>query len=369
MTDTPDRRAFLKAAAATGALGAVGAPAAEAQTSAALKFSAPAPFSFEALQEEARRLIKEPYRPPAVPDPQITSKIDYEAWGKITYNTDYALYAADKERFPVEFFHLGMFFKKAVRIHKVDGGEAREILYDPAYFNMPDDLIAHQLSPGAGFAGFRLQEPKNGQLDWKKNDWVAFLGASYFRAIGELRQYGMSARGIALDTWVADRSEEFPDFSHIYIGPETEDGVVLHALLEGPHIVGAYRFLMTRGKGVVMDIECKLFLRGDFVRFGIAPLTSMYWFSETGKPTAIDWRPEVHDSDGLSMWTGAGERLWRPLNNPQRVMASAFGDNNPKGFGLMQRDRNYDHYLDNVFYDRRPSVWIEPKGDWGKGAI
>ena len=198
---------------------------------------------------------------------------------------------------------------------------------------------------------------------------MAFLGASYFRAIGELRQYGMSARGIALDTWVADRSEEFPDFSHIYIGPETEDGVVLHALLEGPHIVGAYRFLMTRGKGVVMDIDCKLFLRGDFVRFGIAPLTSMYWFSETKKPTAIDWRPEVHDSDGLSMWTGAGERLWRPLNNPQRVMASAFGDNNPKGFGLMQRDRNYDHYLDNVFYDRRPSVWIEPKGDWGKGAI
>ena len=369
MTDTPDRRAFLKAAAATGALGAVGAPAAEAQTSAALKFSAPAPFSFEALQEEAWRLIKEPYRPPAVPDPQITSKIDYEAWGKITYNTDYALYAADKERFPVEFFHLGMFFKKAVRIHKVDGGEAREILYDPAYFNMPEDSIAHQLSPGAGFAGFRLQESKNGQLDWKKNDWVAFLGASYFRAIGELRQYGMSARGIALDTWVADRSEEFPDFSHIYIGPETEDGVVLHALLEGPYIVGAYRFLMTRGKGVVMDIDCKLFLRGDFVRFGIAPLTSMYWFSETRKPTAIDWRPEVHDSDGLSMWTGAGERLWRPLNNPQRVMASAFGDNNPKGFGLMQRDRNYDHYLDNVFYDRRPSVWIEPKGDWGKGAI
>jgi len=369
MTDTPDRRAFLKAAAATGALGAVGAPAAEAQTSAALKFSAPAPFSFEALQEEAWRLIKEPYRPPAVPDPQITSKIDYEAWGKITYNTDYALYAADKERFPVEFFHLGMFFKKAVRIHKVDGGEAREILYDPAYFNMPEDSIAHQLSPGAGFAGFRLQESKSGQLDWKKNDWVAFLGASYFRAIGELRQYGMSARGIALDTWVADRSEEFPDFSHIYIGPETEDGVVLHALLEGPYIVGAYRFLMTRGKGVVMDIDCKLFLRGDFVRFGIAPLTSMYWFSETRKPTAIDWRPEVHDSDGLSMWTGAGERLWRPLNNPQRVMASAFGDNNPKGFGLMQRDRNYDHYLDNVFYDRRPSVWIEPKGDWGKGAI
>ncbi len=370
MVDAPDRRAFLKAAAATGAVGAVGATQGSAQPQGdSIKFGPAAPFSFDLLKEEAKRLIGEPYRPPAQPSPEITSKIDYEAWGKITYNTDYALYATSPERFPLEFFHLGMFFKKAVRIHKAEKGEAREILYDPVYFDMPANSIAHGLAQGAGFAGFRIQEPKDGELPWKKNDWVAFLGASYFRAIGELRQYGLSARGVALDTWVADRSEEFPDFTHVYVGPETETGVVLHALLEGPHIVGAYRFLMTRGKGVVMDIDCKLYLRGDFVRFGIAPLTSMYWFSETRKLTAIDWRPEVHDSDGLSMWTGTGERLWRPLNNPGRVMASAFGDKNPKGFGLMQRDRNYDHYQDNVFYDRRPSVWVEPKGEWGKGAI
>jgi len=367
MTDAPDRRSFLKAAAATSALGAVPSQAQEA--GGALKFGPPEAFSFDKLVEEARALIDKPFRAPTIPDPEITSKIDYEAWGQITYNTDHALYATSKERFPLEFFHLGMFFKKAVRVHAVDGGKAREILYDPAYFNMPETSIAKKLSPGAGFAGFRLQEAKDGPLDWKKNDWVAFLGASYFRAIGELRQYGLSARGVALDTWVADRPEEFPDFTHIYVGPETADGVVLHALLEGPHIVGAYRFLMTRGKGVVMDIDAKLFLRGDFIRFGIAPLTSMYWFSETRKPTAIDWRPEVHDSDGLAMWTGAGERLWRPLNNPPRVMASAFGDTNPKGFGLLQRDRNFDHYLDGVNYDRRPSVWIEPKGNWGKGAV
>ncbi|MFY9629808.1 MAG: glucan biosynthesis protein, partial [Methylocystis sp.] len=254
MTDSPDRRAFLKAAAATSALGAVGAARADTQTtSSGIKLGEATPFSFEALKAEAARLIKEPFRAPSIPNPEITSKIDYEAWGKITYNTDHALFAQGPERFPLEFFHLGMFFKKAIHVHKVDKGEAREILYDPSYFNMPEDSIARQLSPGAGFAGFRIQESKEGQLDWKKNDWVAFLGASYFRAIGELRQYGLSARGIALDTWVSDRSEEFPDFTHIYVGPETDDGVVLHALLEGPHIVGAYRFLMTRGKGVVMD--------------------------------------------------------------------------------------------------------------------
>ncbi|MBI1867185.1 MAG: glucan biosynthesis protein D [Methylocystis sp.] len=370
MIDKPDRRSFLKVAAASSALGAVGVTSADAAAPPSnLKLGPAEPFSFESFKETARRRVAEPYKPPTPPDPEIVGKIDYETWGKITYNTDHALFAEGPQRFPVEFFHLGMFFRKPVRMYVVEAGQAREIIYDPSYFNMPEDSIARRLPPGAGFAGFRIQEAKDGGLDWRKNDWAAFLGAAYFRAIGELRQYGLSARAIALDTWVASKSEEFPDFTNVYIGPQSDGGVAVHLLLEGPSIVGAFRFLMTRGKGVVMDIDCALFLRGSFTRFGVAPLTSMYWFSETKKPMGADWRPEVHDSDGLCMWTGAGERLWRPLNNPGRVMASAFGDNNPKGFGLLQRDRNFDHYLDGVLYDHRPSVWVEPKGDWGKGAV
>ncbi len=142
-----------------------------------------------------------------------------------------------------------------------------------------------------------------------------------------------------------------------------------YCLLDGPSLSGAYRFVMTRGKGVVMDIEKRLFIRKDIERFGVAPLTSMFWYSETIKPTAVDWRPEVHDSDGLAIWTGAGERIWRPLNNPPRTIASSFGDTDPKGFGLLQRDRAFDNYMDGVFYERRPSLWIEPKGSWGKGAV
>jgi glucans biosynthesis protein len=147
------------------------------------------------------------------------------------------------------------------------------------------------------------------------------------------------------------------------------DTITVCALLEGPSIAGACRFRMTRGVGVVMDIEQTLFLRRPVARLGLAPLTSMYWFSETVKPTAVDWRPEVHDSDGLAMWTGAGERIWRPLNDPAALIVSAFKDESPKGFGLLQRDRTFDHYLDGVYYDRRPSLWVEPKGAWGKGAI
>ena len=227
---------------------------------------------------------------------------------------------------------------------------------------------------GAGFAGLRIQEARDGTLDWHKNDWVAFLGAAYFRSIGELAQYGLSSRGVAIDVAVADRPEEFPDFTEFYIEPAVGDTITLYALMEGPSIVGAFRFLMTRAKGVVMDIQTTLFTRAQVSRFGIAPLTSMYWYSETKKETAIDWRPEVHDSDGLAMWSGSGERLWRPLNNPPRIMVSAFADNNPRGFGLLQRDRVFDHYLDGVFYDRRPSLWVEPlpgpSGEgWGKGSI
>ena len=145
--------------------------------------------------------------------------------------------------------------------------------------------------------------------------------------------------------------------------------VTVHALLDSTSVAGAYRFVMTRGAGVTMEISCQLHVRHQVQRFCIAPLTSMYWFSETLKGTAADWRPEVHDSDGLALWTGGGERIWRPLNNPPRTMTSAFADDNPKGFGLMQRDRVFDHYQDGVAYERRPSLWVEPVGGWGRGAV
>ncbi len=366
MSSHPDRRRVLCAAALV-ALG--GWPASATAETPGLTLGAPFPFSFDRLKALARERAARPYEPPRRPSPDIVSRLDYEAWGDIRFDAETALFAKGPGRFPVTFFHLGKFFPKSVEMNVVAGDIAHTIIYDHDNFRMPPESLARHLPDGAGFAGFRLQEPRDGALDWRRNDWVAFLGASYFRAIGDLFQYGLSARGIALDTAMADRPEEFPDFTRIYIGPESGDQVTVHALLEGPSITGAYRFVMTRDAGVTMEIETSLYLRRDIARFGIAPLTSMYWFSETRKPTAIDWRPEVHDSDGLAMWSGTGERLWRPLNNPPRTMASAFIDDNPRGFGLMQRDRIFDHYGDGVFYDRRPSLWVEPLGDWGKGAV
>lgn len=365
------RRQLLKMFAF--AAGASAVPAlARAQTKG-LKFAPTKAFSFEALKKQARDLAGKAYISPPRPSPEILQKIDYDAHGKIRFRPELAVNAEDGPRFPLTFFHMGKLFQKPVRMHLVDEGQARELLYDVSYFDMPSDSPARRLREGTGFAGFRVQEPRDGQLDWKKNDWMAFLGASYFRAIGDEYQYGLSARGIAIN--VANPKppfeEEFPDFTHFWFEfpANMPDGMIIYALLDGPSITGAYRFVCKRGKDVIMEIEKALYLRRDVARFGIAPLTSMYWYSEKFKPMALDWRPEVHDSDGLLMWTGGGERIWRPLNNPPRINASAFLDKNPRGFGLMQRDRDFDNYHDGVHYERRPGLWVEPQGAWGEGSV
>lgn len=364
---TFDRRTFLQALSATAAL-SLGMP--HSALAANLKLGTPQSFNFETLIARAKARAQSAYQPPARPNPEIVERIDYDAHGKIKFKPEYALWAEGPSDYPVTFFHLGRFFQKTVRMHVVEAGQAREIMYSPTYFDMPADSPAMQMSANSGFAGFRFQESRKGELDWKKNDWVAFLGASYFRAIGELYQYGLSARGVAVDVAVHGKNEEFPDFTHVYLETPTNPGtIVVMALLDGPSLSGAFKFTMQRGKSVIMDVESSLFIRSDIARLGIAPLTSMYWFSEKAKPTAIDWRPEIHDSDGLELWTGSGERIWRPLNNPSRITASTFSDENPRGFGLMQRDRVFDHYQDGVHYERRPSLWIEPLGQWGKGSV
>lgn len=372
-----ERRSVLAGAGACLAASWLGWPAWAAETPG-LKLGRPQEFSFDGLIRQARTGAERPYRQESTLPQDVLERIDYEAHGKIHFNTEYALFRDGPGLFPVTFFHLGRYFRTPVHMYVLASAasatQAREIRYDPQYFTMPADSPARLLPKGAGFAGFRFQESRLGdqtKLPWQKNDWVAFLGASYFRAIGELYQYGLSARGIAIDVVTGNHPEEFPAFTHFYFVPPADDSpeVTVYAHLEGPSITGAFRFVMRREKAVLMDVTCHLFLRRNVARFGIAPMTSMFWFSETIKPTAIDWRPEVHDSDGLAMWTGNGERIWRPLNDPEAIAVSAFVDHNPRGFGLLQRDRVFDHYLDGVRYERRPSLWVEPVGEWGEGTV
>ncbi len=337
------------------------------------------PFSYEALIARAQAAAGEAYKPAYQPRPDVVQQLDYEAWGKILFKTDRAPFSGqpgvqEPAGYPLEFFHLGQYFTKRVKMNLVLDGKSVEVPYDPNLFDMPADSPARQLPPDSGFAGFRFQEWHTSE-DWRHQDWIAFLGASYFRAIGAAGQYGLSARGIVVNAALADKPEEFPDFTEFYIEEQSdpEAPVTVCALLDGPSVTGAYRFRIRRGldrtKGIVMEIESQIFLRQDIERLGLMPMTSMFWYSEYGRDRMRDWRPEVHDSDGLEIWTGTGERLWRPLNNPTTIKVSSFLDENPHGFGLLQRDRNFDHYQDGVFYDRRPCLWIEPLEPLGRGSV
>ncbi|MDX2264958.1 MAG: glucan biosynthesis protein D [Hyphomicrobiales bacterium] len=334
------------------------------RAAAAINFGPPVKFDEAALREWAEFAARQPYAPAPLRAPEIIARIDYDNYQQIKYRPDAAVWADGSAPFPVELFHVGKYFQQPARIFVLDGSLAREVLYSPDLFNYGRAEFSRTLPPDLGFAGFRVMYGAG------QPDWLAFLGASYFRSSGETRQYGLSARGLAIDT-AMPWPEEFPRFTNFWLAPHRNpDGVVIHAMLDSPSVTGAYKITATRGQGVITDVEATIFARKDVARLGIAPLTSMYWYGKTNRRQATDWRPEIHDSDGLALWTGTGERIWRPLNNPFGVQTSTYLDNNPRGFGLAQRERDFDEYEDDgVFYDKRPTVWIEPIGAWGEGGV
>jgi periplasmic glucans biosynthesis protein len=363
------RRELLRAAALAGvslpfpaALLSVNASAAELESLGDAQR-----FDYAALKGRARALAAQPYESHEGELPKAVSALDWDQYQSIGFQADHALWGDDKLRFKAQFFHLGLFFKRPVTLHEVVDGQARALAYDPAMFNYgKSGLIGRRLPRDLGFAGFRL----NFHTD-PTRDVAAFLGASYFRAVGGDWQYGLSARGLAIDT-ALPRPEEFPDFVAYWLEkPDPQSNtLVVYGLLDSPSTTGAYRFLLTPGKNFVMDIDAALYPRKPIERLGIAPLTSMYQMGENDRRMANDWRPEIHDSDGLAIHTGSGEWIWRPVSNPRQLRFNSFQDDNPRGFGLLQRDRDFNHYQDDgVFYERRPSLWVQPKAGWGKGSV
>lgn len=359
------RRHLLRGIAASTALQALlGGNAAAAGLKAIGQAEA---FDYAMLKGRARALAAKAYQAPRSTLPKAIDSLDWDRHQAIRFRADHALWGDDELRFRAQFFHLGLFFKSPVRIHELVDGRARELAYDAEMFDYGKSGVqGSQLPSDLGFAGFRL----NFHTDLER-DISAFLGASYFRAVGGDWQYGLSARGLAIDTGLP-RPEEFPNFVAFWLEKPARQSssITVYALLDSPSIAGAYRFVITPGDTQVMDIDAALYPRKPIERLGIAPLTSMFQYGENDRRVANDWRPEVHDSDGLQMWTGSGEWIWRPLTNPATLRFNAYQDENPRGFGLLQRDRDFDHYQDDgVFYDKRPCVWVEPKSGWGDGSL
>jgi periplasmic glucans biosynthesis protein len=363
------RRQFLRAIAA---FTAAGLPvhrllAGGAATTTLSPLGLPQAFDYAWLKGQARALANGIYQPPVSHLPDAVKALDWDQYQAIRYRADHALWAQGRRRFQVKFFHLGLYYHSPVRMYEVVDGQAQELAYDPAMFDYGESgLQGSHLPRDLGFAGFRVHF----HMDLER-DVAAFLGASYFRAVGGELQYGLSARGIAIDCGM-DRPEEFPMFTAFWLERPAPDAgtLTVYALLDSPSLAGAYRFNISPAATLLIEVDAALYPRQDIARLGVAPLTSMFQYGENDRRGANDWRPELHDSDGLALWTGSGEWIWRPLVNPTHLRFNAFVDQNPRGYGLLQRDRDFDHYQDDgAFYDRRPSLWVEPKTEWGKGSI
>jgi glucans biosynthesis protein len=328
-----------------------------------------AAFDLDDVTATAAHLAREPFQASQGQVPEWLLKINYDRWRDIRFRPQRALWRDEHLPFQVQFFHPGLYYDRTVAINVVDGAAVRPVEFSREQFDYGKNDFAHRIPAHLGYAGFRIHYPLN-RPDYY-DELIVFVGASYFRALGRGQVYGLSARGIAVDT-IASTPEEFPHFREFWLVRPAADAkaLVIYALLDGPSVTGAYRFTIEPGDQTVVHVEARVFLRRPLAMLGIAPLTSMFFHGENTLQPPVDFRPEVHDSDGLLLNFDTGEWLWRPLDNPHALQVNSMEMHNPRGFGLLQRDRNFEHHQDlETRTDLRPSVWISTQGDWGDGAV
>jgi periplasmic glucans biosynthesis protein len=329
----------------------------------------PRPFNEAWLRAHAQQLARSEYVATTQKCPPALAALSFDEYRTIRFRPEASIWRSARSPFELQLFHLGHFFTEPVSLYLVEGGRAHPLRFAPELFDYGGIRFDEPLPETLGLAGFRVHSPLN-RKDYL-DEVLAFLGASYFRALGRGSAYGLSARGLAIDTALPG-GEVFPVFREFYVEKPAAGArhLVVHALLDSPSISGAYRFDLFPGDPTEVRVDATLFPRRSVERLGVAPLSSMYLFGENDRRGFDDYRPEVHDSDGLLIWFGNGERLWRPLQNPERLEVSALRAESLKGFGLLQRDRQTDHYQDlEALYERRPGVWIEPIEGFGSGTV
>ena len=326
-------------------------------------------FNLDDVAAKAKEMAGQKFEAPKSNLPTELREMKFADYQKIRFREDKAEWATDKTPFKLSFYHQGMHFDTPVKINEVTATTVEEIKYDANRFDFGDIKIDPKATEKLGYAGFRVLYPIN--KDDKQDEIMTMLGASYFRVIGKGQVYGLSARGMAIDTALPS-GEEFPRFKEFWIekpGPD-DNHLVIFALLDSPRATGAYQLTLRPGTNTLVDVKSRMYLRENVTKLGVAPLTSMFLFGANQPSRVPNYRRELHDSSGLSIQAANGEWVWRPLNNPKHLAVSSFSVENPRGFGLLQRGRDFSQYEDlDDRYDKRPSAWIEPKGDWGKGTV
>lgn len=375
------RRQFLNAATALAAGSAFAATPAQAQSDAEAQASAnadataeavPTTFDFEEVAAIAAERASTIYTQPVADQVGSFANLNYDQYRGIRFRRG-ADPLGGHGRFAMDLLPPGSIFYEPINISIVNDGVPQKLVFDPHLLDFdpsqfPDGADLDTVG-GMGWSGFRLRTVLNrpGLMD----EFLVFQGASYFRAVARGTLYGLSARGLAIKTG-SPQGEEFPLFTDFWIHrpAETSDWVRIHAVLDSKSVTAAFQFDVNPGAVTMVRHRVAIFPRVELRETGIAPLTSMFWFSPASRRAVDDYRPAVHDSDGLQMHTGAGQALWRSLTAPSTLQISSFVDNNPAGFGLVQRNREFETYQDaEAMYHLRPSVWIQPEGDWGEGEV
>lgn len=327
------------------------------------------PFNHEAVQRLAVELAQKAYKAPPENLPKGVDNLDYDQYRQIRFRRERTIWRGEGLNFHLQVLPIGWLFKSPVEINVVENGNVRALAPDNGYFDLGPLAGKLATEDRIGFSGFRLTAPINRPDAF--DEIIVFQGASYFRSLSRGQTYGLSARGLALNVGQPG-GEEFPSFRRFWIEKPVPGSsqIVIHALLDSPSTTGAYRFQVTPGLPTEIDVQSTLYPRKELTHVGIAPLTSMFLFSGISRARISDFRPAVHDSDGLAIINGWGEHLWRPLSNPRRLQASSFLDQNPRGFGLIQRARNFAQYQDlEARYELRPGAWIIPNERWGSGSV
>ncbi|MEM8916255.1 MAG: glucan biosynthesis protein, partial [Pseudomonadota bacterium] len=287
-------------------------------------------FSFEDMTDRAAEDAKRPYRDTRTLVPDYWTSISFDDYRKINFDGENAVWRGDTD-FEIQLFHLGLYYDHAIKVNEIVDGRSEPLHYSPDMFNFgtfePDEPL-----PDIGFSGFRVHYPLN--TPRYHDEFAVFQGASYFRLIGRGHGYGQSARGLAIDT-ASTKGEEFPYFSEFWLEKPSPDAVELtvYARLDSPSCTGAFRFVIHPRTESQMDVRARIFPRRPIDKLGVAPLTSMFLFGENSERRFDDFRPEVHDTDGLMIHSGFGEWIWRPLADRKSLTVSSYGDNSVRGFG------------------------------------
>ena len=323
-------------------------------------------MDFDILTKKALELSKEPYKPR--PELELP-KMNYEQFHDILFRPERAVWKSEKLPYQLQFFPVGWIHKKAVTVYEIENGRVLPMPMDTEMFTHAKDKSGKAIELPNAISGFRIHSQLRPAV--KMDEFLVFMGASYFRALANGMGYGISARGISLNTAHPD-GEEFPDFTTFWVvKPDAGDATItIYAMLDGPSCTGAYRFIVSTGETTTATVHASLFMRKAVAQLGIAPLTSMFWYGENSYPRPQDYRPEVHDSDGLLIGEQGGDWIWRPLLLSPAIRHCTFSVSAPKGFGLLMRDRNFDHYQDlGAHNENRPTLWVEPIGTWDAGRI